>query len=333
MKQYYITQNDAEQRLDKFLKKLFPTASRDFIYKLHRTDKVKVLLQDGKKTKQDFEYKLQVNQIVQVYLPDTEIETIIQKIETQKISQVQKLKKSDIIFEDESLLFVNKSAWINVHPGDHKTEEVSLIQQVQDYYGKTLSSLTFKPSLVHRIDRDTSWLVMIAKKKEALTKMSEAFQKKDALQKTYFALVLWKLSRSEGTIKKPLLRKEDVKNENKVIVSDKGQEAITHYKVLESFEMKISEQIHVISAVEVTIETGRMHQIRVHMAHIWNPIIGDKAYGDKKLNSFFAKNFSVHRQMLHAWKLSFFHPTTNKKLNLIAKFKEDMEGVIVKLRK
>ena len=110
MKQYYITQNDAEQRLDKFLKKLFPTASRDFIYKLHRTDKVKVLLQDGKKTKQDFEYKLQVNQIVQVYLPDTEIETIIQKIETQKISQVQKLKKSDIIFEDESLLFVNKSA-------------------------------------------------------------------------------------------------------------------------------------------------------------------------------------------------------------------------------
>ena len=174
---------------------------------------------------------------------------------------------------------------------------------------------------------------MIAKQKDALVIMSAAFQKKDALQKTYFALVAGKLSRSEGTIKKALLRKEDAKNEKKVIVSEKGQEAVTHYKVLEEFEIKTGEQTQIVSAIEVTIETGRMHQIRVHMAHIGNPVIGDKAYGDKKINAHFSKNFAVHRQMLHAWKLSFFHPKTNKKMNLIARFKEDMELCILELRK
>jgi 23S rRNA pseudouridine1911/1915/1917 synthase len=97
---------------------------------------------------------------------------------------------------------------------------------------------------------------------------------------------------------------------------------------LEEFEVKIREQMHIISAVEVTIETGRMHQIRVHMAHIGNSVIGDKAYGDKKINAYFSKNYGVHRQMLHAWKLSFFHPKTNKKMNLIARFKEDMENFV-----
>lgn len=296
MQSYHITANDAAQRLDKFLKKLFPNASRDLIYKLNRKEKIKVVLCDGKKTKQDNEYKLQVGEIVQVYLSESEIASLQEEKVLSHLTQSQtphnsplvrgdgvaKLSKKDIVFEDGSLLLVNKSAGINVHPGDHKTTEVSLIQQVHDYLGEKLNSLTFKPSLVHRIDRDTSGLVMIAKQKDALVKMSTAFQgpsiqlspkggkseQQKALQKTYFALVAGKLSRSEGTIKKALLRKEDAKNENKVIVSEKGQEAVTHYKLLEEFEIKIGEQIQVISAIEVTIETGRMHQIRVHMAHI-----------------------------------------------------------------
>ncbi len=282
MQSYHITANDAAQRLDKFLKKLFPNATRDLIYKLNRKEKVKIVLRDGKKTKQDNEYKLQVGEIVQVYLSDSEIASLQEEKVLSHLTQSQtphnsplvrgdgvaKLSKKDIVFEDGSLLLVNKSAGINVHPGDHKTTEVSLIQQVHDYLGEKLNSLTFKPSLVHRIDRDTSGLVMIAKQKDALVAMSAAFQKKEALQKIYFALVAGKLSRSEGTIKKALLRKEDAKNENKVIVSEKGQEAVTYYKVLEEFEIKIGEQTQMVSAIEVTIETGRMHQIRVHMAHI-----------------------------------------------------------------
>ncbi len=341
MKQFKITPNDAEQRLDKFLKKLFPEASLSFLYKLNRTNKIKILDTTGKKTKQEIEYKLQVGEEVQIYLNDQEIAQLQKKASTQqvlslsqgKMEQIARLSKQDIIFEDESLLFINKSAGLNVHPWDHKSEEVSLIQQVHDYYGDTLSSLTFQPSLVHRIDRDTSWLIMIAKQKEALTKMSEAFQKKDALQKIYFALVLGKLSRKEGTIKKPLERVENAKNENKVRVSEGWQEAITHYKVLDEYSLQLPEGLQIISALEVTIETGRMHQIRVHMAHIWNPILWDKAYGNKKINSYFVKNYGITRHMLHAWKISFFHPKSNKKMKLEAKLKEDMLWFLKKLGK
>ena len=163
---------------------------------------------------------------------------------------------------------MNKNPGLNVHPGDNKTTEVSLIQQVEDYYAGKLNSLTFKPSLIHRIDRDTSGIIMIAKGKHILTKLSSDFKKKDALKKTYFALVLGKLSRQNGTIKKNLLRIENAKNENKVQVTEKGQEAITHFTVLDEYSVKIPEGEQIISAIEVTIETGRMHQIRVHMAHI-----------------------------------------------------------------
>jgi 23S rRNA pseudouridine955/2504/2580 synthase len=221
MQEFSITQNDADQRLDKFLKKLFPNATRSLIYKINRKEKIKVITKEGKKTKQDNEYKLQFGEKVQIYLKDedfTELQS--EEKESQVLSQKQKFSKADIVFEDGNLLVVNKSAGINVHPGDHKSEEISLIEQVQDYLGEKLSSLTFKPSLIHRIDRDTSGIVMIAKDKESLTKLSLDFGEKENLKKVYLALVFGKLSRPEGTIKKNLKRIENAKNENKVQVSD-----------------------------------------------------------------------------------------------------------------
>lgn len=270
----------------------------------------------GKKTKQDNEYKLQIGEKVQVFLSEKEIWELTKQISEKKenaLRENQKLQKWDIVFEDGNLLIINKNPALNVHPGDHKSSEVSLIEQVEDHYAWKLNSLTFKPSLIHRIDRDTSGIIMIAKDKQTLTKLSSDFKKKDALEKTYFALALGKLSRSEGTIKKNLKRIENAKNENKVQVSDSGQEAITHYKVLEEYRVKLPEGEQIISAVEVTIETGRMHQIRVHMAHIGNPILGDKSYGDARLNAYFLKNYRVQRQMLHAWKIEFLHPKRQKK--------------------
>lgn len=335
MKSYKIEKNDADQRLDRFLKKLFVNASKSLIYKLNRKGKIKVLTVDGKKTKQDNEYKLQEWELVQVFLLDKEIIELTQalkQLENTSLQEEKKLSKKDIVYEDKDLLIVNKNPGINVHPGDHKTKEVSLIEQVHDYVSPSLNSLTFKPSLIHRIDRDTSGLIMVAKQKHILTKLSADFKKKSALKKVYFAIVLWKLSRKEGTIKKKLKRIENAKNENKVQVSDSGQEAISHYKLLDEYVLSLPQGEQVISCVQVQIETGRMHQIRVHMAALWNPILWDATYGDRALNAYFKKHFWVTRQMLHAWKIEFMHPGKKKTMNLNARLKEDMQKFISQIQ-
>lgn len=329
MKEYTITSNDADQRLDKFLKKLFVNASRSLIYKFNRTGKIKIIDTHGKKQKKDNEYKLISWEKVQIFLSDDEILNLSQKSKTQdSIDTTNKLSPKDIVYEDDFLLVLNKNSKLNVHPWDHKTQEVSLIEQVEDYYAWKLDSLTFKPSLIHRIDRETSWIIMIAKQKQTLTKLSSDFKKHIAIEKKYFCLVIWKLSRTSWTIRKKLLRLENAKNENKVQVSDKWLEAITHYNILNEYHLNTPQWQLIVSAVEVSIETWRMHQIRVHMSHIGNPIIWDKIYWDKRLNWYFEKNFTISRQMLHAQKIKFFHPQKKKHINLEAKFKNDMQQFI-----
>lgn len=333
MKQYTITSNDADQRLDRFLKKILPNASLGFLYKLIRKGNIKINTLEKKKTKQAKEYKLQVGEDVQIFLGDSEIEEL-QKQEKKAtfVSQNEKLHTSSIVYEDETLLVVNKNPGLNVHPGDHKTTEVSLIDQVHDYFSGKHDSFTFKPSLAHRIDRDTSGIIMIAKEKQMLMRLTSDFKKKEALKKTYFCLVLGKMSRSSGTIRKKLQRIEDAQNENKVQVSEQGQEAITHYKVLDEYTLQLPQGEQIVTALEVTIETWRMHQIRVHMEALWNPIIWDKPYGNKKLNAYFSKHYQINRQMLHAWKIEFFHVGKNKSMKLEAKQKKDMFEFIWKIK-
>jgi len=352
MKQYDITSNDADQRLDKFLKKLLPNASLSYIYKLVRKWNIKIITLSqlslnslplqGKETtklkwtKQQKDYKLQEWENVQVFLSDRDITELSKQVGSdcnRSLRWDTKLLKSDIVFEDTDLLVVNKRSWLNVHPGDHKSEEVSLIEQVHDYYAGKHDSLTFKPSLIHRIDRDTSWIIMIAKSKHTLTKLSDDFKKHDKLKKTYFCIVLWKVSRRSWTITKKLKRIENAKAENKVQVSEKWLEAITHYKLVDEYNLKLPQGQQVISTLEVTIETWRMHQIRVHMAALWNPILWDKSYWDRQINSYFAKHYSITRQMLHAWKIDFFHPAKKQRLKVTAKLKKDMQDFINTLQR
>lgn len=330
MKQYTITSNDADQRLDKFLKKLLPNASLSYIYKLIRKWNIKVLSLEGKKTKQNKDYKILKWEAVQIFVSDSDIAELSKPTASldAPLPWDIKLSKSDIAYEDDDLLIVNKNPGVNVHPGDHKTLEVSLIELVDDYYAGRLNSLTFKPSLIHRIDRDTSWIVMIAKQKQILTQLSADFKNHTNLTKTYFAIVLGRVSRNTWTIKKKLKRIENAKNENKVQVSESGQEAVSSYRVLKEYKIKLPAGEQIITAVQVSIETGRMHQIRVHMAALWNPILWDKSYGDKQLNSYFTKHHSISRQMLHAWKIEFFHPWRKKKMQVEAKLKKDMKNFI-----
>lgn len=329
-----IEENDANQRLDKFLKKLFINATRALIYKFNRKGKIKVMqLWDEGFKKRDNEFKLAIWDKVKLFISDKDIKELseVKKIDV-SLNTDQKFNKKDIVFEDGDLFIVNKSSGTNVHPGDFKSTEVSLIQQVQDYLWEKLNSLTFKPSLVHRIDRDTSWILLIAKKKDILTKLVSDFKSHTKIKKTYLAICFWKLPQKSGTITKKLLRIENAKNQNKVQLSENWQTAISHYKLVEEYSVETANWKQNVSVVEVEIETGRMHQIRVHLASLKCPIIWDKAYGNKSLNFYFEKNFWVTRQMLHAYKISFFHHWRKKQLELTAKLKDDMERFLGKIK-
>lgn len=335
MKIFKIEENDADQRLDKFLKKLFPNATRSLIYKFNRKNKIKIKSDntDFKFKKMDNEYKLKKNDEIKIFLSDSEFESLNKKQITTYDKSNYSLSKSDIVYEDSSLLVINKNPWINVHAGDHKTKETNIINQVHDYLWNSVNSLTFKPSLIHRIDRDTSWLLLIWKKKDILTKLVWDFKDHKKVKKVYYAIVLWKLSRKSWTIKKSLKRIHWAVNQNKVQVSESWQSAISNYKLLKEHTINTAEWKLTFSEVEINIETWRMHQIRVHMSSIWNPILWDKVYWNQKINRFLELNYWLTRQALHAWRIDFFHYSRNKKFSLEARLKDDLKKFLDKIVK
>lgn len=314
--------SDTDQRIDKFIKKYLPEAPLGGIYKWLRTGKIKV-----NRKKVDQTYRIDEGDMIDIYLSDEEIQWFQKSNNLPKnstgdlINKKVSFQKISILYEDEWMLILNKQPGINVHPGDHKTLEVSLIEQVQDYLGTTHNTLSWKPSLVHRIDRDTSGVIMIAKEKKILESLLFLLQN-GKIEKIYHALVVGTPEKPRDTIRAKLLRKEDVQDESKVVISDLGQEAITHYRTINT---NIRNKY---SLLECRIETGRMHQIRVHMTSIGTPIIGDKAYGNKWENSFAKREYGVTRQLLHAYSLSFEHPKTHEKIQIIAPYQDDMKNLI-----
>lgn len=318
MKQFIITPNDANQRLDKFLKKLMPNAALSLIYKLNRKNSVKV-----NRKREDNEYKLQEGDSIELFIRDEEYTMLTSvKQPVPERSDKERLDPKDIVYEDGDLLIVNKNPGTIVHPGDFKTTDLSLIAQIQDYLGEKLHSLTFKPSLIHRIDKDTSGIVMIAKTKPSLDIMLKALQS-NKIEKVYLAVCLWSPKETRGVIRRKLRRLEHAERENKIVVDDDGgQTAITHYKVLETGIYGK------YSLVECTLETGRMHQIRVHLASIGCPVLGDNTYGDKQENAFAKRMYGVWRQLLHASRIGFVHPSKKTPVNFTAKLKKDMAELL-----
>jgi len=328
MIEYKIENNDSQQRLDRFLKKIFINSSSSLIYKINRKWKIKV-----NNKKQDNEYKLQIWDIIKVYLNEEEINKLTKKQESINNKKTYSLSKNIIVYEDSHILILNKPSWINVHPWDHKTKETNIIYMVKDYLWDKLNSLTFSPSLIHRIDRDTSWILLIAKTKNILTKLVSDFKTHTNIKKYYYTLVVWKFKEKKWIIDKKLLRIEDAKNENKVQVSDKWQKAITKFEVLNEYTIKTDKEDIIISELKVEILTWRMHQIRVHLSNEWHPILWDKTYWNKKLNSYLEKNFLLKRQVLHSWEIEFFHYELNTKKKFVANIKEDILSFIDKIKK
>lgn len=250
--------SDSDQRIDKFLKKYLPNITLALLYKWLRTGKIKV-----NRRKVEPIHRIELSDEITLALSPEEIE----ELQKRPIKEsMPSSKKIDILYEDAGFLAVNKPPGMNVHPGDHKTTEVSLIELIQDQLGGAYESLSFRPSLVHRIDRDTSGIILIAKEKKMLDGLLELLQS-GKIEKIYHAVVIGKPPKPRGTIALALERVENARDEAKVIVSPTGQSAVTHYETLrEHIQGKYS-------LLECHIETGRTHQIRVHMNAIGNPIL------------------------------------------------------------
>jgi len=229
----------------------------------------------------------------------------------------------DIVFEDDYVIVINKPAGMVVHPGSGNKEK-TLVNALLGYCGDDLSGIggEERPGIVHRLDKDTSGLMVIAKNDFAHKKLSEQFEKK-TLQRTYWACVYGVPCPHEGEIELPLGR--NPKDRKKIAVRSDGKNAITRYRVLKDFG--------IASLVECKLLTGRTHQIRVHLTHIGHPIIGDKVYKGRtpRKSEEFLKNFP--RQALHAIKLEFLHPKTGKTKRFKTELPQDMKRLIDKLEK
>jgi 23S rRNA pseudouridine1911/1915/1917 synthase len=213
----------------------------------------------------------------------------------------------DIRYEDDWLMIVNKPAGMVVHPTGHHRED-TLANAVLWYYQQTGQAWDFHP--IHRLDRLTSGLVCIAKAPQVQYQLFKNGQKQ--FKRCYLALIPGRLDPPDGTIEAPLERTPD--SIIKRMVAPDGQPAITHYHTLRSQEH--------ISLLELQLETGRTHQIRVHMAHLGHPLLGDDLYG--------GDHALISRQALHAYKLSFQHPMTKEKITIRQEMPEDMKELTAK---
>ncbi len=298
MEKEYIIKEDGI-RLDKAIAELDPDISRMTVQKLIEDDKILV---NGKKEKAS--YKVKIN------------DKIIIEFEKPKES---KLKAEEIplnvIYEDNDIIIINKEKGMVVHPGNGNPDG-TLANAIMARCKDSLSGIggEIRPGIVHRIDKDTSGIIIVAKNDKAHLNISEQI-KEHKTTKTYLALVRGRVKENEATIDMPIGRSK--KDRKKMAVDKDGKKAVTHFKVLKKYSD--------CTLLEVVIETGRTHQIRVHLSEIGYPIIGDYTYSNGK------NRFDVEGQMLHAYKIKFKHPTTNEEVEYTAELPKYFKDILEKL--
>ncbi len=241
----------------------------------------------------------------------------------------------DIVYEDDDLLIVNKEPGMVVHPG-HGNYSGTLINALIYHFDNLPNNSSNRPGLVHRIDKDTSGLLVVAKNEEAMTHLSKQFFDKTS-EREYVAIVWGNMDEDEGTIEGNIGRHPKNRLQNTVFFGedeDKGKPAVTHYKVIE--------RLGYVTLVSCKLETGRTHQIRVHMKHIGHTLFNDERYGGERIlkgttftkyKQFVDNCFKVlPRQALHAKTLGFKHPKTGKFMSFNTEIPEDMQQCIEKWR-
>ncbi len=298
-------------RLDKYLVdlKIQELFSRTFIEKLINEDRILVNSIPVKKS-----YILSGGEVIDINLPAPEVHEII----PQNIPL-------DVIYEDDDLAVINKAPGMIVHPG-YGNPDSTLVNAIVYHFGANLSTgkELNRPGIVHRLDRGTSGLMIIAKNDLIQSQLSEMFARRE-VEKTYIAVTTGIPDPPVGSIETYLSR--CTTNPRKICVSDQGRWSLTHYEVVKYY--------HYFSLAKVGLETGRMHQIRVHFAHINTPVLGDLLYNSprfvysivqqnlkRKVHEFLTNHLA--RQALHAWKLKFTHPASQKEIELYSEFPQDL---------
>jgi len=311
------TQDDI-LRVDQFINKYEKDLSRSKIKNLI----LKKNLSINNKLNDDPSKKIKINDKISLIIPEPE-EVNLKPFEY----------KIEIIYEDNDLLVLNKKADISMHPGAGNKDRTLVNALIN--YKKKLSNINgeLRPGIVHRIDKHTSGLVVIAKNNFTHENLSNQFSE-HSIERKYQTLVWGKLRPSNGRIETLITRSS--KNRQLMSVSlSKGKNSITNYKTLEIFE---KETVPTFSLIECKLETGRTHQIRVHMSYKGNNIVGDQKYKKKfkkikNINKDLEKKImNLDRQFLHAVSLGFTHPTKNKRMNFKSKLPNDLENILKSLR-
>lgn len=291
--------NEETGRLDKIIPILDEKYSRMSAKRLIDDNKVKV---NGKVQKSS-------------YIVKKGDEILLEEDEPKEIELKPQDILLDVVYEDNDIIVVNKQKGLVVHPGNGNPDG-TLVNAILALCKDSLSGIggEIRPGIVHRLDKDTTGLLIIAKNDVAHIKMSDQIKNRE-VKKTYITLVRGNVKEDEATINMPIGRSE--KDRKKMAVKKGGKEAITHFKVLKRYEG--------YTLLEVTIDTGRTHQIRVHLSKIGFPVVGDEVYSNGK------NPFGVKGQLLHAKKLEFKHPITGKELLLEADLPKEFKDVINQL--
>lgn len=315
-----VEQNSDKKRIDTFIFEKYSQLSRTRIKNLILDNKLKIngkiILSPSK--------KINIKDNISLEIP-----------EPKKTSLKPFNFKLDIVYQDNDLIVINKPAGISIHPGPGNYDN-TIVNALMNFKNMKLSNIgdELRPGIIHRIDKDTSGLVVIAKNNFSHENISKQFSK-HSIDRVYSALLWGKLRPQSGKIETFITRSS--KNRQMMDVSfTKGKKAITNYKTLKVFEGK---NIPTMSLVECKLETGRTHQIRVHMNYKGNQIVGDKKYKKKYKK---LKNVSeeidktilrLNRQFLHAKKLGFNHPRSEKKLFFVSNLPDDLKKIINLLEK
>ncbi len=295
----HLLRADKKERVDIFLSKKLKY-TRAYVQKLVKKGYVRVNKDVVKPS-----YVLKKNDLIEV-----------QEMPPEELNIAKENKPLEIVYQDKYLAIVNKEAGIIVHPVGRKKENTLVNRLLFHLDGLSGIGGVVRPGIVHRLDKDTSGLLVVAKTNEAHLKLS-ALLKKHQIDRRYIALLKGHLDNKKGTIDIPLGKKG--RGEIKMIVSPFGRYAVTHYRVIE--------EIGPYSLVIAELETGRTHQIRVHFAYIGHPVVQDRLYGGR-----ISGDISLNRQFLHAYEISFIHPIIGERVTAYAVLPEDLQRALKELR-
>ena len=298
----FCVEEGAGSRIDRYLSEQVAEMSRAHLQKL---------LKDGGVTVNDrpvkSSYKVAEGDKIQLDIPEA--------VEPEIVPEEMDL---DILYEDKDIILINKPKGMVVHPAPGHYSG-TLVNGLMYHFGSSLSGINgeFRPGIVHRIDMDTTGVLVVCKNDNAHRALSEQLHEHSITRK-YYAIVYGNISSDEGTVDAPIGRSP--KDRKKMAINNRnGRRAVTHYRVLERFGGRYT-------YIECQLETGRTHQIRVHMASIGHPILGDEVYGPKKCP------FKLQGQTLHAGVLGFIHPSTGEYVEFKAELPEYFKAVLEKLK-